>query len=625
MKSRYTPEQIALLKNDPNIKEISENRLRFTLAFRQKIYDAVKDKISMSAVRRFLTEEGYDCSILGLRVIDTLAKNFKEYGRPVNGGGVRVKKLRSEGSEADDEFLLNTGKFIRAGNGIRFTDTFVHELFSAYPEQSIEDGIRKAGIDPDIVGYQRIRSLKRILDGGAQSEKRVRKEYSEELIRKYTSHPYVKRITEKQFVLKECFYNEAVYFADMKINGILEMYEITPDDLTVSCRTGIHYRLKTYSRTQEKQEEVSEQVVRIQHRRAVALEKILHDDLKEYTLGMDCSTKKKLCLLLQGFPFNRNQGYTLTKILKLLRISRSSYYSILNNNSYGMSECRREIQDQKDIETIKSVIAYRGFRKGARQIYMDMKDITGVQFGLKKIRRLMRKAGISSGIRKANQSRRSANELLKRNRKPNLLKRRFKLYEPDTVRLTDVTYIDYGKNLRAYGSAVKDSVTGRIIDFTIRDTNDLSLVLNSLKAIKEDGTEEGMILHSDQGALYLTDTFQNEVKSLGICQSMSKRGNCWDNAPQESFFGHFKDEADYQSCRDLQELIVLCRNYVEYYNTERHQWNLNKMTPVQYSEYLKNMTPQEKEERMRKEEIRYAAMKKCAEEEAVLRAVTLGV
>ena len=610
------------MKNDPNIKEISENRLRFTLEFRQKIYDAVKENISMSTIRRFLTEEGYDCSILGEQTLNALKWTFRRNGRPVNGGGVRVKRLNPE---TDDEFLLNTGKFIRAKKGIRFTDEFINELFSCYPEQSIEDGIRKAGINPQTVGYQRIYALKKMFDGSGKTSVRNRKKYSEELIRKYSAHPYVKRITESQFVLKECFYNEAVYFSDMKINDILNMYEINPDDFTVGSRSGIHYRLKTYKKTQEKQEEVSEQIIRIQHRRAVALERILHDDLKEYTEGMDYSAKKRLCLQLQGFPFNREHGYTLTKILKLLDISRSSYYSILKNNSYGMSEYRREIQDQKDIEIIEKVIAYRNFRKGARQIYMDMKDITGEQFGLKKIRRLMRKAGITSGIRKVNTSRRAAAELLKRNRKPNLLKRRFKLHEPDTVRLTDVTYIDYGKNLRAYGSAVKDSVTGRIIDFTICDSNDLSLVLNSLETIREDGIQDGMILHSDQGALYLTDTYQNKVKALGISQSMSKRGNCWDNAPQESFFGHFKDEADCQSCRDLQELIVLCRNYVEYYNNERHQWNLNKMTPVQYGEYLKNMTPQEKEERMRKEEIRYAAMKKRAEEEAVLRAVTLGV
>ncbi|MDF1512082.1 IS3 family transposase, partial [Robertmurraya sp. DFI.2.37] len=69
-------------------------------------------------------------------------------------------------------------------------------------------------------------------------------------------------------------------------------------------------------------------------------------------------------------------------------------------------------------------------------------------------------------------------------------------------------------------------------------------------------------------------------------QSMSRRGNCWDNAPQESFCGHLKDEVDYQSCKTLKELKAKINHYMVYYNNYRYQWDLKKMTPIQYRNHL---------------------------------------
>ena len=67
---------------------------------------------------------------------------------------------------------------------------------------------------------------------------------------------------------------------------------------------------------------------------------------------------------------------------------------------------------------------------------------------------------------------------------------------------------------------------------------------------------------------------------------MSRRGNCWDNAPQESFFGHFKDEAYISSCKTYDELVTEIDEYMDYYNNYRRQWNLKKMTPVEYRNHL---------------------------------------
>ena len=98
-----------------------------------------------------------------------------------------------------------------------------------------------------------------------------------------------------------------------------------------------------------------------------------------------------------------------------------------------------------------------------------------------------------------------------------------------------------------------------------------------------------MHIHSDQGAHYTSPTFQALLKKKGLGQSMSRRGNCWDNAPQESFFGHFKDEANIKECQTLDELKREVKRYMIYHNTARYQWNLKKMTPVGYRNHLLNV------------------------------------
>ena len=67
---------------------------------------------------------------------------------------------------------------------------------------------------------------------------------------------------------------------------------------------------------------------------------------------------------------------------------------------------------------------------------------------------------------------------------------------------------------------------------------------------------------------------------------MSRRGNCWDNAPQESFFGHMKDELDLSECHGYEEILNAVRDWTEYYNTERYQWDLARLSPVEYYQYL---------------------------------------
>lgn len=101
---------------------------------------------------------------------------------------------------------------------------------------------------------------------------------------------------------------------------------------------------------------------------------------------------------------------------------------------------------------------------------------------------------------------------------------------------------------------------------------------------------QNALIHSDQGFHYTNPEYIEKVKALEMMQSMSKKGNCIDNAPIESFFGHLKDDVDYKSCKTFEELKVLVENYIHYYNRERSQWDKNKMTPVEYRDHLLTLT-----------------------------------
>ena len=228
-------------------------------------------------------------------------------------------------------------------------------------------------------------------------------------------------------------------------------------------------------------------------------------------------------------------------------------------------------------------------KKGARQIKMTLAGQFKIVFNLKRIRRIMKKYEIVCPIRKANPYRRMLKATQEHRALPNLLKRQFKQDVPGKVLLTDITYLFYGRGQKAYLSTIKDGSTNEILAYHVSDRMTMDLATDTLLKLKKNRRfkkVEGALIHSDQGTHYTHPYFQKLVKKLGLQQSMSRRGNCWDNAPQESFFGHFKDEADIKSCETLEDLKKEIKNYMIYYNNYRHQWNLKKMTPVQYRDHL---------------------------------------
>ncbi|EEM68656.1 Transposase [Bacillus thuringiensis serovar andalousiensis BGSC 4AW1] len=110
--------------------------------------------------------------------------------------------------------------------------------------------------------------------------------------------------------------------------------------------------------------------------------------------------------------------------------------------------------------------------------------------------------------------------------------------------------------------------------------------LRKLKKNKKVRLTRDAYIHLDQGAHYTSLTYQKLAKKLKLGQFMSRRGNCWDNATQESFFGHFKDELHIKTCKSFTQLKQEIKDYMKYYNKHRYQWNLKKMPPVEYRNHL---------------------------------------
>ena len=212
-----------------------------------------------------------------------------------------------------------------------------------------------------------------------------------------------------------------------------------------------------------------------------------------------------------------------------------------------------------------------------------------VTMNLKKIRRIMAKYNLSCPIRKANPYRRMAKALKTSNVAENLLQRQFEDFGPRIVLLTDITYLPYNGTF-AYLSTILDAYTKQILAYVISASLQVDFVLETVEYLVRDHgvfLHKETILHSDQGYHYTSYKFIDILRDKELRQSMSRKGNCWDNAPQESFFGHMKDHIGSQikNCTEFSQVKKLVDDYIDYYNNERYQWNLAKLSPNEFYQF----------------------------------------
>ncbi|MGQ8872385.1 IS3 family transposase [Paenibacillus sp. TSA_86.1] len=288
---------------------------------------------------------------------------------------------------------------------------------------------------------------------------------------------------------------------------------------------------------------------------------------------------------IKTYNLKRLVGY----LCNVMEVSRSGYY-----NYFSEKSTQKRVAKAKADEVVKRVILkayrFRGWKKGARQVKMTLENQYKVTYNLKRIRRIMKKFEIICPIRKANPARRMAKATKEHRTCTNQLQRNFKSGEAGKVLLTDITYLTYKGNKRAYLSTIKDAQTNEILAYEVSSSLSIEIALSTLRQLKKHRhlTKDALI-HSDQGFHYTNPQFQLMVKNMGLSQSMSRRGNCWDNAPQESFFGHFKDETNTKECETLEEVKREIKSYMTYYNHYRGQWDLKKLPPVKYRQQLQQV------------------------------------
>ena len=276
----------------------------------------------------------------------------------------------------------------------------------------------------------------------------------------------------------------------------------------------------------------------------------------------------------------------ISDLCEIAGVSRSGYYNWVAS---APKRLEKEKQDRADFDLIQQAYQYRGYKKGRRSIYMRLEH-QGVRMNMKKISRLMHKFGLKCPYRKANPYRRMAKAMATSNVAPNLLNRKFKEQPPRKVLLTDISYLFYSGGV-CYLSTILDVCTHEVLAHQVSPSLRIEFVLETVREMcDKHGFEldDEVIVHSDQGCHYTSAQFIKLLQDKNFVQSMSRKGNCWDNAPQESFFGHMKDEirALISECKSYEEVAAVVEDWMDYYNNERYQWDLERLAPAEYYTYL---------------------------------------
>jgi len=262
-------------------------------------------------------------------------------------------------------------------------------------------------------------------------------------------------------------------------------------------------------------------------------------------------------------------------LCNIAEVSRSGYYRWLKTAD-------DTDKDYDDYLLVKEIFEAGKSRYGWRQIRMNLERKKKIIMNHKKIIRIMRKYDLVAKIRRRNPYKAIMKKTAEHRTFENKLDRNFNQIIPHKFFCTDITYLFFNNRI-AYLSVIKDIATGEIVAWHISMHITMELVLGTISQMKN---YQNALIHSDQGFHYTNPEYISEVRESKLIQSMSRKGNCIDNAPIESFFGHLKDDVDYKNCKTFEELRLLIENYIQYYNCERAQWDLNKMTPVEYRDHL---------------------------------------
>ncbi|QXB71894.1 IS3 family transposase [Escherichia coli] len=271
-------------------------------------------------------------------------------------------------------------------------------------------------------------------------------------------------------------------------------------------------------------------------------------------------------------------GHCQSDLLKAAGLARSTLYYQLS-----LQKAKDKYADVKQL--IASIFHEHRGCYGYRRIHCELQK-RGLKFSGKTVRKLMQQLGLKSPVRlKKYRSYRGNMGLAAEN----ILQRQFKAEAPCEKWVTDITEFRAGGQ-KLYLSPILDLFNGEIVawETACRPTEELvKRMLN--KGLESLAEGEKPLLHSDQGWHYRIKSYQSALADKGLVQSMSRKGNCLDNAVMENFFGHLKEEMYYRrDYRSVEELENAVNEYITYWNQKRIKLSLGGLSPVEYrTEYQK--------------------------------------
>ncbi len=306
---------------------------------------------------------------------------------------------------------------------------------------------------------------------------------------------------------------------------------------------------------------------------------ILEDLFQSSRRERDRPSKKKI---IQVVERGKETGLSVSFMLKVIGVSRSDYYywvKHLDRDEHNLVERIRAIQKKKD---------WNIGSKRMAQLLREDKD-NPIVINHKKVARIMTENNLHAKqkIRKHPKDYYRQKKEKARHLPENILDRDFHSDKPNKKLLTDISYLHIRTGW-CFLSAVKDVYNGEIVAYAMSQCMNLKLVIDTIMNLKTNiGSLRGVLLHSDRGWTYTNPQFVKLLKSEGMKQSLSRKGNCWDNAPMESFFSTFKSETIHHDDLNYRhftysEMVLLVENYISYYNNVRIVKKLGWISPVQY-------------------------------------------
>ncbi|MCX4366348.1 MAG: IS3 family transposase [Bacilli bacterium] len=287
-------------------------------------------------------------------------------------------------------------------------------------------------------------------------------------------------------------------------------------------------------------------------------------------------TKKEKALAV----YELRHKYKITALLQKAKLSKSTYYYVISNLS--KSDKYAEIKD-----VIKQIYHSNKGRYGYRRVTLELYN-RGYKLNRKTVYKLMKELKIQSfvKIRKYRSYKGNFGLVAK-----NLLNRNFKANKPNEKWVTDITQFAL-LNRRFYLSPIIDLYNGEVVSYNLSERPFFKQIEDMLdKAFERIPDNSNLILHSDQGWQYQLERYQNILKNKGIIQSMSRKGNCLDNACAENFFSILKSEFFYaKEFESINQFKQELDDYIYYYNNSRIKLKLNGKSPIQYRmEYYPNV------------------------------------